>query len=165
MTKPASEILATNLRSLQREHESGLRSQAKIADKGKVGQRTVSRALKAENPTVKSIESMARAFGLEAWHLLHPDLAAARKLPPAQLIAQQPLAIYEIEQPVLDDLLETFDKLTKHQRNDLLRQMHAAVQANIEAARHMHGRLKVSGDEEVALHLPPAPRHRNDEGT
>lgn len=166
VAKPVSELLAGNLRAMRRERAADLGSQPKIASKAKVGQRTVGRALKGEvSTTIGSIERLARAFGLDAWQLLHPDLSVARGINRGPLTAQQPQAIYGIDKSSLDDLLETFDKLTKAQRREFLQQMKAAVAANIEAARHMQGRIKVLAEDHSVDTIPPTPPHRNHEGT
>jgi transcriptional regulator with XRE-family HTH domain len=167
MAKPISEVLADNLKSLSRERKSDLGSQPRIASVAKVGQRTVGRALKGEgSTTIGSLDRIARAFGLEAWHLLHPDLPRARAHPVPQLTAQQPLPIYDIDQNILAELLEAFDKLHATQRREFLQQMHAAVEANITAAKHMQGRrLSIITEDKAADHLPPAPKHDNGNGT
>src|SRR5689334_1762970 len=77
MTKPAAEVLASNLNSL-RSRKKDLGTQPKIANKARLGQRTVGRALKGEvSTTLGSVERLAHAFGLETWQLLHPELLSA----------------------------------------------------------------------------------------
>ena len=160
MARPITEILAANLNRLKRDHPKDLGSQPRIATKAKVGQRTVGRALKAEaSTTIGSIEKIADAFGLEAWQLLHPNLdRALDKVGARELTAQQPLAIYDIDQQTVATLLDQFDKLTKPQRREFLAQLNAAVIANVEAARHLGGRLSVLPEDAAAQHLPPAPK-------
>lgn len=65
--------LATNLRSLM-EASVELRSQAAVARRAGVDQRTVGRILNREHsPTVTQLERLARAFSISPWQLLVPD--------------------------------------------------------------------------------------------
>ena len=67
-------VLSKNLRTLM-ETSDGLRTQAALAKRCGIDQRTVGRILNAEHsPQLKQIEAIAAAFGLQSWQLLVPGL-------------------------------------------------------------------------------------------
>jgi transcriptional regulator with XRE-family HTH domain len=75
MANTLSELFVYNLNVLHRETDAQLGSQPKVAEKGKVGQRTVGRALKGEVSTrLSTIEKLAKSYSVFAWQLLHPTL-------------------------------------------------------------------------------------------
>lgn len=69
--------LATNLARLMRVSED-LRTQMALAKRSGVAQTTISNYLRPSSyegaPQLDKIESLAKAFGLEAWHLIHPTM-------------------------------------------------------------------------------------------
>lgn len=69
--------LARNLSKLMAVSE-GLRTQIALAEKSGVGQTTISNYLRPDSyegsPNLEQIQLLAKAFGLEAWHLLHPTM-------------------------------------------------------------------------------------------
>jgi transcriptional regulator with XRE-family HTH domain len=69
-------LLATNLETLM-QVRAGLHTQAAVAKAASVDQRTVGRILKCEHaPTLAQVEKLAKAFSLQPWQLLAPDLDA-----------------------------------------------------------------------------------------
>ena len=75
-TKPSQGlvILAANLIRLMEQHAT-LTSQAKVGARAKVNQKTIGRILhKTNEPTLEAVSAIAKAFGLECWQLLTPDL-------------------------------------------------------------------------------------------
>lgn len=77
MTYDLKNVLAVNLEHLM-ERSADLKSQAALGRRAKVAQTTVGNYLHPESyvgyPTMKNIDKLAKAFGLNAWHLLHPRL-------------------------------------------------------------------------------------------
>ncbi len=143
MARNVREILAANLRALGRQRRDELGSQPKVAARAKVGQRTVGRAMKGEvAATIDSVERLARACGIEVWQLLHPDLAVSHPAPGAKFTAQEPPQTYNIDRKTVDDLLDTFDKLTATQRRYFIEEMRAKVLENTDAWKHMQSGLR-----------------------
>jgi transcriptional regulator with XRE-family HTH domain len=69
--------LAENLRGLMTSSEGRYDSQAKVAAKAGIDQKTVGRMLLSSNsPTLAAVQAVARVFGVEAWQMLAPDLGA-----------------------------------------------------------------------------------------
>lgn len=67
-------VLATNIGTIM-DKVPALRSQPKVAEKGKLGQSSVGRVLRGEvNVKLDSIEAIGRAASLEAWQMLVPGL-------------------------------------------------------------------------------------------
>jgi transcriptional regulator with XRE-family HTH domain len=78
--------LAANLAKLMASHPE-LRTQAAVAKKAHVDQRTVGRIVHMEHaPSTLQIDKLARAFGLEPWMLLVPDFDA--RDPPVEVLTQ-----------------------------------------------------------------------------
>jgi transcriptional regulator with XRE-family HTH domain len=78
MAKMPSKALRTLSENLARliAASGELDSQAKVATKAKVDQKTVNRIANMLNePSLDKVEKIAKAFGLEAWQLLVPGLA------------------------------------------------------------------------------------------
>jgi len=84
MGKNVNQLLAANLEFLMRETPA-LATQAQLAAKSGVDQKTISNYLAPDNRPVgkkgrpasaklTEVELIARAFKLEAWELLHPEL-------------------------------------------------------------------------------------------
>lgn len=69
--------LARNLSKLMAASED-LRSQSALSRRSKVAQTTISNYLAPDSytgsPSLDKIAALARAFGLEAWHLIHPTM-------------------------------------------------------------------------------------------
>lgn len=69
--------LAANLAKLMRV-SADLRTQTALAKRSGVAQTTISNYLNPDSyegaPTLDKIASLAHAFGLEAWHLIHPTM-------------------------------------------------------------------------------------------
>lgn len=69
--------LARNLAKLMAASED-LRSQSALARRSKVAQTTISNYLAPSSykgsPSLDKIAALAHAFGLEAWHLIHPTM-------------------------------------------------------------------------------------------
>lgn len=66
------EIISGNLRALMDLHEW---SERLLAAKSKVSQKTVNKVLNQESAaTVETTEKLAKAFGLNGWQLMLPDL-------------------------------------------------------------------------------------------
>lgn len=69
--------LAQNLARLMAVSED-LRTQTALAKRSKVAQTTISNYLRPTSyrgsPNLEQIGKLARAFGLEPWHLLHPTM-------------------------------------------------------------------------------------------
>lgn len=69
-----SALFRTNLARLMQSDRT-LKTQEALAERARVGQRTVSRILRGEqSPTLKVVEKLAGAFDLEPWQMLVPDL-------------------------------------------------------------------------------------------
>lgn len=70
------DTLARNLAYLMDHQQDGYWSQEKVATKAGVSQRTVSNMLNPDShsPKLESVDMVARAFGLEGWHLILPNL-------------------------------------------------------------------------------------------
>lgn len=74
MSSPLStkEILSSNLRALIDLHEWSERA---LAEKSKVAQKTINKILNQQSsPTAEITEKLAKAFGLNGWQLMFPDL-------------------------------------------------------------------------------------------
>ena len=70
-------ILAENVRSLMDANKMELGSQPKLAKAAKLDQTTVGRVLGAKHKVqIDTLESLARAFGVEPYQLLIPGLDA-----------------------------------------------------------------------------------------
>jgi transcriptional regulator with XRE-family HTH domain len=70
------EILATNLKTLMTMSEN-CKSQNSLAKRSGVAQTTIGNYLNKTYvgyPNLEKVEMLARSFGLEAWHLLHPTM-------------------------------------------------------------------------------------------
>lgn len=69
--------LAANLAKLMRV-SIDLRTQTALAKRSGVAQTTISNYLNPDSyegaPTLDKIAALAQAFGLEAWHLIHPTM-------------------------------------------------------------------------------------------
>lgn len=72
--------------------------------------------------------------------------------------AREPLALYSTEPSAQSELLMLFDQLTSTQQKAMLTELRATVEANLVVLREVGQRLRHPSDEEVASHLPPAPR-------
>jgi len=78
MGKTVDQVLAENLNRLITSPGSTLASNAAVEKRSGVGQATVDRARKSQpGLSIAKVEAIARAFGLEAWQLLAPNLGAA----------------------------------------------------------------------------------------
>jgi len=67
-------VLSENLRNLMR-NNAGLGTQAAVGKAAKIDQKSVGRILNISNsPTLKQIDALAHAFGLNAWQILIPGL-------------------------------------------------------------------------------------------
>lgn len=67
-------ILAQNLQALMKAH-GAISTQAKLGLAAGVDQRTIGRILNCERaPTASQIEKIAKAFNIEPWQLLLPQL-------------------------------------------------------------------------------------------
>ena len=78
------EILSSNLRALIDLHEWSERA---LAEKSKVAQKTINKILNQESsPTVETTEKLAKAFGLNGWQLMVPNL-------PTDLLESQSLQV------------------------------------------------------------------------
>lgn len=74
VSKTASQILAANLVAL-RDADPVLTSQGKIGAKSGMNQRTVGRIINMEHePTFAQLTKLAKAFGLQPWQMLVPNL-------------------------------------------------------------------------------------------
>ena len=69
--------LAKNLRKLMAVSED-LKTQPALAKRAEVAQTTISNYLRPDSyhgaPQLDKVAKLARAFGLEAWHLIHPAM-------------------------------------------------------------------------------------------
>lgn len=69
--------LAKNLSRLM-EMSADLKSQTALAKRSKVAQTTIGNYLKPESyigaPNLEKVAQLAKAFGLEAWQLIHPTM-------------------------------------------------------------------------------------------
>lgn len=89
----AAQVLADNLRSLMSQH-ADMKTQAKVAKRASMDQRTVGRILNKEHsPTLKQIDGLASAFGLLPWQLLVPNLDATN--PPTVFLTQAERDLYK----------------------------------------------------------------------
>lgn len=82
--------LARNLAKLM-ETSADLQSQNALAKRSKVAQTTISNYLKGDYrgaPQLDKVAKLAKAFGIEAWRLLHPTMGDTR-------ISAEELALYE----------------------------------------------------------------------
>jgi transcriptional regulator with XRE-family HTH domain len=78
--------LAANLAKLMASHQE-LRTQAAVAKRANIDQRTVGRILHMQHaPTTVQIDKIARAFGLWPWMLLVAEFDASD--PPAEVLTQ-----------------------------------------------------------------------------
>lgn len=76
MKKTTVNVLAANLAALRERHGMP-KSQAEIAAKSGVDQTTIGRSLRATNAlSVDKLDGIAKAFGVQPWHLIAPELAA-----------------------------------------------------------------------------------------
>lgn len=67
-------LLAANLETLMHARPT-LRTQSAVAKAAAVDQRTVGRILRCEHaPTLAQVEKLAKAFALQPWQLLAPEL-------------------------------------------------------------------------------------------
>jgi transcriptional regulator with XRE-family HTH domain len=91
MGTPVNEILATNLKGLM-ENSAALNTQAKLAERAKVDQKTISNCLnpgqrrssttgRTPSPTLAQVEKIATAFGLNTWELLRPAVLTTQRAP------------------------------------------------------------------------------------
>lgn len=88
----ALETLAANLQRLM-DADKELSTQSAVAKRAKVDQRAIGRILNRENePTTEKLAKLAKAFDLEPWQLLVPDLDARN--PP--LLASQTEALKKL---------------------------------------------------------------------
>lgn len=88
----ALNILADNLDRL-RAWNAALNTQSAIGRAAKVDQKTVGRILnKAHEPQLNVVAKLAKAFGLEAWQMLVPDLDPEN---PQQLASAKDAQMYE----------------------------------------------------------------------
>lgn len=79
-------LLAKNLKTLM-DSRPGLATQTAVAKAAEVDQRTVGRILQCEHaPTLAQIEKLAKAFMLEPWQLLAPNLDP--RDPPVLVLSQ-----------------------------------------------------------------------------
>jgi transcriptional regulator with XRE-family HTH domain len=70
----STRLFKDNLKKLM-QTDRELNSQPKVAAESKVGQTSIGRILRGEqSPTLDVVDKLARAFGLEAWQMLVPDL-------------------------------------------------------------------------------------------
>lgn len=77
VNETAEKVLSDNLRWLMGQ-SSDLNSQAKLAAKAKIDQRTVGRILNSEHmPTLDKISALATAYAVEPWQLLAPGLGSS----------------------------------------------------------------------------------------
>ena len=71
--------LAINLQHLM-EESADLKSQNALAKRSKVAQTTIGNYLRHDSyngyPSMDKVEKLAKAFGLDAWVLLHPSLGS-----------------------------------------------------------------------------------------
>ena len=71
--------LAVNLQHLM-EKSSDLKSQNALAKRSKVAQTTIGNYLRPDSytgyPAMDKVDKLARAFGLDAWVLIHPTLGS-----------------------------------------------------------------------------------------
>lgn len=89
--KTPEKTLAENLLWLK-DSTPDLDSQAKIAAKAGIDQTTVGRILRAQNyPTLDKITALAKAFKVEAWQLLAPNLGAGPRAVHAAPASDWPL--------------------------------------------------------------------------
>lgn len=66
------EIISSNLRALIDLHQW---SERVLAEKSKVAQKTVNKILNQESsPSAETIEKLAKAFGLNGWQLMLPNM-------------------------------------------------------------------------------------------
>jgi transcriptional regulator with XRE-family HTH domain len=70
-------LLAANLAKLM-DLSADCKSQNALAKKSKVAQTTIGNYLTPDSyvgyPSLKNIEKLAKCFGLDAWHLIHPTM-------------------------------------------------------------------------------------------
>ncbi len=72
--RTSREVIAKNLFHLM-ESAPHLNSQPKVAARSGLGQTSIGRILRTEaGATVDSLDAIAKAFGIEPWHLLVPNL-------------------------------------------------------------------------------------------
>lgn len=72
--------------------------------------------------------------------------------------AREPLALYSTAPSLQSELLSLFDQLTSAQQESTLSELRATVEANLVVLREVGRRLRHPSDEEVAMHLPAAPK-------
>lgn len=93
MNFDAASVLSVNLAALMSAHE-GLGTQAAVAKRSGMDQRTVGRILNREHsPTLRQIDGLAAAFGLLPWQLLVPQLDALN--PPAVSLTMEERDLYD----------------------------------------------------------------------
>ena len=86
-TKPLPEILTANLKRLMDE-ANPRKTQAQVATAGGMQQRTVGRIKNGDMvPTLIQLQALAKAFRLQPWQLLVPDLDP--KSPPVLIMDQR----------------------------------------------------------------------------
>lgn len=104
MAIPINEVLATNLKRLM-EAKVDLSTQAKLASRSGVNQKTISNYLNPQqrpdgkkgrpaSAKLAEVELIAGAFGLEVWELLVPGLDPNRR-PTFQPLSEQERRLYE----------------------------------------------------------------------
>jgi len=86
--RSSRDVIARNLSNLM-EVTPHLNSQPKVAARSGLGQTSIGRILRKEaGATIDSLDLIARAFGVEPWHLLVPNLDPAR-LPKSLTLADK----------------------------------------------------------------------------
>jgi len=133
MGKTVDQVLAENLNRLITSPGSALASNAAVEKKSGVGQATVDRARKSQpGLSIAKVEAIARAFGLDAWQLLAPDLGVAPdspaqddpKWPFHRVRAQDLQALDELDLGLIEERIVTL--LDRAKRADAKKRASAA---------------------------------------
>jgi hypothetical protein len=108
-------------------------------------------------PEMQRVIAISRDAGIAVEWLLSgrgPKRVGGESAP----AAREPLALYSTQPNLQSELLALFDQLTIAQQEATLTELRATVEANLVVLREVGQRLRHPSDEEVAMHLPAAPK-------
>lgn len=123
MGKTVDEVLAENLNRLMSAPTSTLRTNVALGRRSGMGQATVDRARRHQpGLSIAKVEALARAFNLEAWQLLAPNLgtevgtaSAAPLLWPFKEISPRDLTLLSANDLALvEERIRTLLELSQH---------------------------------------------------